>query len=368
LRVENIIIRNFRNIEILNQEIFPGLNIFIGENAQGKTNILEALYLLASGTSFRTNIDFQLLKFDESAFYIKARYSYNDRAINAELKYDLKRKKNVFINSKRTGQSNIDRLRVVLFTPDDLYLIKGSPSKRRNFIDFSLKQISQEYRYLIENYSKIIKKRNLLLKKEQTNTKSFKLVEEIFIETSARIILDRINLVNILDETTNAIFKEINYSPSKLKIRYALSFPVDSGKINLDILKNCLFKHIKNNSDNEKTRKKSLVGPHLDDINIYQDEKLARQYASQGQQRTIAVSLKLAEIIAFKKIKNYYPVFLLDEVLAELDESKKIKLLNYLLGADFQSFLTAVKIPGIDTTNAARFLVENGCLKRKEQT
>ena len=95
---------------------------------------------------------------------------------------------------------------------------------------------------------------------------------------------------------------------------------------------------------------------------------MARQYASQGQQRTIAVSLKLAEIIAFKKIKNYYPVFLLDEVLAELDESKKIKLLNYLLGADFQSFLTAVKIPGIDTTNAARFLVENGCLKRKEQT
>lgn len=366
MRIENIKIRNFRNIKRIDQQTCPGLNIFIGENAQGKTNILEAIYVLGSGTSFRSNTDCQLLNFDANDFFIKARYHYLERIIDAEIKYDLNRKKNIIINSKKTGQNHIDRLRVVLFTPDDLYLIKGSPLKRRKFIDFLLKQISKDYNYFLENYSKILKKRNLLLKREQANTKTFKLLNEVFIETSARIIMDRINLVNIIDETTDSIYKKINENQHALKIRYALSFPVDSGKINLDILKENLNKQIKINLDNEKIRKKSLVGPHLDDINIYQDEKLARQYASQGQQRTIAVSLKLAEIFTFKKIRDYYPVFLLDEVLAELDENKKKKLVDYLLRADFQSFLTSVELQEINSRHATIFLVENGCLKRKE--
>ncbi|MDD3271402.1 MAG: DNA replication/repair protein RecF [Syntrophomonadaceae bacterium] len=362
MKLRQVEARDFRNIARLDYQPGPGLNILLGANAQGKTNILESIYVLSTGSSFRVGQDKNMVQYEKENFIVRGRYNYNDRDIETVLRYNLKEGKNLTLNSKKTSFNNNDRLRVVLFTPDDLYLIKGSPGKRRQFLDFILGQIKSEYGYNLTNYVKILKKRNLLLKREQSNTSSFKIIEEVFIENAARVILARINLISILDESSSSIYQEIS-NEGQLKTRYALSFPVDSGKINLDILKGALKKQIQEKAEQEIRRRSSLVGPHLDDMHIYQDGRMARYFASQGQQRNIAVALKLAELYTFRKISGFYPVFLLDEVLSELDAQKRQLLLDHLQEAEFQSFLTSVHLNDIEYSRAAVSVVEKGELQ-----
>jgi len=362
LKLRQVEARDFRNLARLNYQPGPGLNILLGDNAQGKTNILESIYVLSTGSSFRTGQDKNMVAYEKEVAILRGRYDYNERDFEAVLSYNLKEGKNFTLNSKKTSFNNSDRLRVVLFTPDDLYLIKGSPGKRRQFLDFILTQIRSDYDYYLANYVKTLKKRNLLLKREQSNTRSFKIIEDIFIENAARVILARINLISILDESSSSIYKEISLE-GQLKTRYAITFPIDSGKINLDILKAALKKQIKEKAEEEVRRKISLVGPHLDDMHIYQNGKMARYFASQGQQRNIAVALKLAELYTFRKISGFYPVFLLDEVLSELDAQKRQLLLDHLQEAEFQSFLTSVHLNDIDYSRAAVSMVEKGNLQ-----
>lgn len=363
MKLQQIEARDFRNLEKFTYRPGPGLNILLGDNAQGKTNILEAIYLLSVGTSFRTGSDKNLLRYEKDAYVLRGLYSCNERNIEAEVNYDLKYGKKFKINSKKTTLGNPLRLRAVLFSPDDLFLIKGSPGKRRQFLDFILTQIKSGYNYNLANYVKILKKRNLLLKREQYNTRSFAIIEEVFIENAARIILARINLINTLDEYAASIYQEITNRKGSLKIRYALSFPLDSGKINHDALKEALKKQIQEKKEQEVKRKKSLVGPHRDDLNVYQDGRIARYFASQGQQRNIVVALKLAELHAFQKISGFKPVFLLDEVLSELDREKRQLLLDYLQEAEFQSFLTSVNLNDIDFRSAVVATVKDGHLQ-----
>ncbi|MDD2619281.1 MAG: DNA replication and repair protein RecF [Syntrophomonadaceae bacterium] len=365
MKIEQLQLNNFRNIEKI--ELNPDkMNVFMGKNAQGKTNILEAIYYLASGSSFRTKEDANLIKFEYQSLFLRAIYNYQDRTINSTLSYDKQNGKIIKINAKKPGQSNANRLKTVLFIPDDLFLVKGTPAKRRKFLDFIIKQISTEYNYNLTKYSNVLKKRNLLLKKEQANGKSYEIVNEIFIESAVKLIIARLNYINILDMTVREIYQKINAEPQYLKIRYALSFPMDSGKINLETLRDTLRKEIAQKSEDEKKRRITLLGPHLDDIHIYQDGRIARQFASQGQQRNISVCLKLAEVESFYKISGYYPVLLLDEVLAELDDEKRQLLINYLLDAPYQCFLTSVSLDKINLSNASIFIIKNGFLLRKE--
>jgi len=363
LKINKFIIKNFRNIKKIEYKPCSDLNIFIGDNAQGKTNILEAIFVLATGSSFRSNQNSNLIKYEEKKFTLKSIYQYEERLIRTALEYQVDGNKKFEINSKKVNHNNPDCLRVVLFTPDDLYLIKGTPLKRRNFLDFILKQVSKDYIATLDNYSKILKKRNFLLKNDKANSKTFYIVEDLFIENAARLILARINFINILDDTAWAVYKELNNKYNHLKIRYALSFPVNSDKINFDILKDKLKEQIKVKKEKEVVLKRSLVGPHLDDVYIYLDNKMARLFASQGQQRNIIISIKLAELYTMKKLLGFYPVFLLDEVLSELDDKKKILLIKYLIRADFQSFLTSVDLNKIGNINKKISTVNNGYLQ-----
>ena len=313
--------------------------------------------------SFRTREDNNLVKYTADGFSITGKYEKENRLINAALNFSSNTGKIYKINNKKTTRSNIDRLRVVLFTPDDLYLIKGSPSHRRDFVDFILRQISDEYVYNLQNYAKILKKRNLLLRDNGARSKTFKIINELFIDSAVKIILARINFVNILDETARQVYSELTNERYKIKIRYAISFPLNNDKINLDILTKALQKQLINKNEREVIRKSTLMGPHLDDIHVYQDDKMARIFASQGQQRNIAISLKLAELYTFRKIKGFFPVFLLDEVLAELDDEKKQLLVKHLATADFQSFLTSVNFGNINYYSAKFSLVINGHLE-----
>ncbi len=369
MRIKQLRIKNFRNLKKIDFIPAPGLNVFIGDNAQGKTNLLEAIFVLASGNTFRRANDDNMVNYNANGYYIYSNYNIADRTMEAALQYETQRFKKLMINNKKSSQNHKDKMRVVLFTPDDLFLIKGSPIGRRAFLDFILKQLSVEYGYILDNYTNILRKRNLLLKNEQTTGKSFKIINDLFIENAVPVILQRINFVNILEEIIKPIYREISQSQNELKMKYAVTFSIDSDKINRDILQTALRLHIDEHLKEEKVRRKTLVGPHLDDINFYQDGRLARIFASQGQQRNISISLKLAELYACKKIKDYYPIFLLDEVLSELDLGKRTMLIKHLQEADFQTFLTAVNIDNMDNLNnhnGASFIVKAGQLKRKE--
>lgn len=366
LRVNQLKVKNFRNIKKLEYNPKLGLNIILGKNAQGKTNILEAIYMLSGNSSFRTNTDKDLVNYDATGFSIRSKYNYHKRDISLFLDYNLNSGKKLLINNKKINRNHDDLLKVVLFTPDDLFLIKGSPSKRRFFIDFILKQITNDYYYHLDNFSRTLKKRNLLLKNDQTNTKSFKIVNELFVEHASKLILLRLNFVTLFDETAKLIFRKINNDINNLKIRYALSFPVSSDKINLDILYDALYKHLQNKSNTELLRKSTIAGPHLDDLHVYLDNRLAKSFASQGQQRNIVITMKLAELYTFKKILGFYPIFLLDEVLSELDNEKRQLLIDELTQAEYQSFLTSVNIDNLILKNANIHYVKEGYLLGKE--
>ncbi|MBO8159698.1 DNA replication/repair protein RecF [Thermosyntropha sp.] len=370
MKIETFKINDFRNIKeiYLPKGEISNFNIFIGNNGQGKTNILEALYILSMQNSFRTSNYNHLINYDREGFRIRAEYNIDYREFEIELKYQKNKKKEVYINRKKASKKHPYCPKVVLFTPDDLYLIKGSPVKRRNFIDSILKQLSNEYAYFIEEYGKIIKKRNFLLKKGQSESKAFSILNQILVENGTQIILHRINFINILEKTAAEIFQEINQDESKIKIKYALSFPIENDKINTAVLKEKFDIELKKIKEKEIIRKTTLIGPHLDDINFYYDNKLARSFASQGQQRNMVIALKLAEIHAFYKVKGFFPVFLLDEVLSELDQERKILLLRYLEKSDFQTFLTSVKAEENIFEKANLFYIENGSITRKGQS
>lgn len=361
MRVNQIRVKNFRNIKKLEYNPKEGLNIILGKNAQGKTNILEAIYVLSGNSSFRTNTDKDLVNYDASGFSIRSKYKVIDKNINLFFDYSSDSGKILLLNNKKINRNHDDLLKVVLFTPDDLFLIKGSPSKRRYFLDFVLKQVNNDYCYYLDNFTKILKKRNLLIKNDQTNTKSFKIINEMFVEHASKLILLRLNFVTLFDEIANTIFSKINSDKNSLKFRYALSIPIDSEKVNLSILQDALSKQLQNNIALEIRKKSTVAGPHLDDLHIYLDNRLAKHFASQGQQRNIVITMKLAELYSFKKVIGYYPIFLLDEVLSELDNEKKQLLIDELNQGEYQSFLTSVNIDNLSLRKANVDYVENGC-------
>lgn len=361
--------KNFRNLKRVEHQPSAGLNILVGENAQGKTNLLEAIYVLATGNSFRTHNDRHLINDQAESYELRSTYELEGRCFENSVAYSAATGKMMTFNGRKSHQNHPDRLRVVLFTPDDLYLVKGSPSRRRFFLDFLLKQTGGEYGYYLDNYVKILKKRNYLFKNNQANSRAWEITTELFIEHAARVILSRIQMVQRLDELAAPFYQNISGEQgSGLKIRYALSFPVENGKINLDILKLSLFNHLKQVQEQERLRRSSLTGPHLDDLNLYLNDHVARQFASQGQQRNIVVSLKMAEIMAICQAKGEYPIFLLDEVLSELDNERQNRLISYLEGASFQSFLTTVNLENyrFNQYKASISRISSGQLLRKE--
>lgn len=366
MQLQTLQVRNFRNIVDIDYQAGSSLNILVGNNAQGKTNFLEAIYVLSTGRSFRTALDEDLVHYDAGQYKIQSQYQMKERKLSSSLFYKRAGRKSFFINNKEAPFTHNDRLRVVLFHPDDLFLVKGPPSNRRAFLDFVLRQLSTEYQFYLDNYNKILRRRNFYLKNEQTNSKSFSIINEVFVEQASRIMLQRIQFTSILDEICEPLYRTFSQEKNHLRIRYAISFPVKSDKINLNILQDSMMEDIKKRQEKEQARKTSLVGPHLDDLHFYQDDRLAKIYASQGQQRNIAVTLKLAELHSYKRIWGDYPLFLLDEVLSELDKKRRTLLLEYLEDAAFQTFLTSVALEGIDQLPGTVFEVREGNLIRRE--
>lgn len=344
LHIESLRVSRFRNIEQLDLSPSPCLTVVTGANGQGKTSLLEALYVLGTGGSFRTGNDAEMVQKGREGYYIASCYDRGGRSLECSLAYDaLSGSKQFCINQKKAAFNDDKRLNLVSFSPDDLFLVKGLPGKRRAFLDFILVQLSGEYARSLQQYRSLLKKRNEIIKSGSFNDKISESLDPVMAEKAARIILARVNMVNTLNEIICPLFTELDSGSQGIYLKYALSFPLEEERINLSTLEKAMLHRLQDSQEKEARLRRTLCGPQVDDLHFYYQGQNARIFASQGQQRNLVVSLKIAEVLAFFRIKQIYPVLLLDEVLAELDDRRREKLIKYLEEAPFQTLLSSVE-------------------------
>lgn len=366
--LEALQLKNHRNYEALNLQFDNKVNVIIGENAQGKTNLLEAIYLLAFTKSYRTANDRELIKWNEEFAKITASLvKQKNNSIPLELIYHAQGKKAKInhLEQKRLSEY-IGVMNVVMFAPEDLSLVKGSPQMRRRFIDMELGQIEPMYVYHLGQYQKILKQRNHLLKQlqhQQTDATVLHVLTEQLIQHAAIILKKRFFFLDLLKKWAIPIHSEISRGMETLGILYDPSISV-SEEDTKEMLIEKLYTAYEKNEKNEIFRGTTLIGPHRDDLLFYINEKEVKTFGSQGQQRTTALSLKLAEIDLIYDQMRDYPILLLDDVLSELDDFRRSHLLSAIQGK-VQTFVTTTTVDGIhhDTLkDASIYSVANGAM------
>lgn len=360
---------NFRNYEKLELKLNNKINIFVGENAQGKTNVLEAMYFLSSLKSHRTNRDKELILWNKNKAYLKGEIVKNLGNYRIEFLIDSEGKKQIKLNGVKINKSSevLGTVNTVIFSPEDLKLIKEGPSLRRRFIDNELSQIRPKYHYILSQYNKTLMQRNNLLKTLNNSTAS-KATLEIFSEQLADygsiIIQNRIEFVKKLSLIARLIHRKITDGKEELDVLYKSDVDVN-GKLS-EIKESLLKKYIENVKD-DLDKGFTLIGPHRDDLVIFINGVDVRNFGSQGQQRTAALSLKLSELEIVKSEVGEYPVLLLDDVLSELDPKRQFFLLNSL--KDIQTIITCTSIKDIDIKKFVEksvFEVKKGTIVRLE--
>lgn len=339
LELENI--RNYKNLEI---SFDKGTTILYGDNAQGKTNILEAIYLSATTKSFKGSKDKEVISFDEKEGHIRTFMVKNDENFRIDMHLRDNNTKGIAINLEKIKKAAdlIGLLNVVSFSPEDLNIIKEGPAYRRRFADMELCQLDNFYIYNLNNYNKIVNQRNKLLKDIYFNPslkETLNIWDNQLVSYGSKIIERRLQFTDQL----NDIIKDIHFKLSGGKENIEIVYEPD-------VLSNEYESKLIASQDKDIKTKITSVGPHRDDFAFLVNGIDIRKYGSQGQQRTAALSLKLAEIEIVKKITKDIPVLLLDDVLSELDSNRQ----NYLLESigDIQTIITCT---GIDDFINSRF-------------
>lgn len=361
-------LKQYRNIDRLSLECPQELHLFVGPNAQGKTNILESLYVLGMGKSHRTRSHKELIQFGHQEAYLKARVKKDQQIIRLEVKLSQKGKKvsRNGIEQPRLSQY-IGSLPVVLFAPEDLSIVKGSPQVRRRFLDTEIGQVSPTYVHHLVQFNKLIQQRNSLLKQLTLNKGAhyelLDVLDQQLIQLCIEIWRKRFHFLHSLRKWAKKIHSAITQQSEELTIEYIPSLQIEP-----DMEKNDLAVHMQKEltriRDKEIIRGTTLIGPHRDDLRLLANGLDLHVYGSQGQQRTAALSLKLAEIELIYQEVSYYPILLLDDVLSELDDTRKTHLLEAIRGR-VQTFVTTTSLEGIDpeTLNRAQiYQVKQGTI------
>ncbi|MBG9981308.1 DNA replication/repair protein RecF [Facklamia sp. DSM 111018] len=372
MQIKHLELTHFRNYHTLSLDLHPGLTIVTGENAQGKTNLLEAIFLLSLAKSHRTNHDQEMIQWTQEFAKISAEIENNLFTFPLEIILSSKGKiaKYNYIDQSKLSQF-IGKLNVVLFSPEDMQLVKGSPGIRRKFIDSELGQFHPVYLQKLLKYNQILKQRNTYLKQiKQKNIKYdsvyFDIITEQLIETATSIIHYRINFIKELQEFSRPLHFSLSNQRDELRIEYkASSSKLDYSELdNLKRQLEILFNQVKAREIDQAV---TLYGPHRDDILFYVNNNLAQQFASQGQQRTIVLSIKLAELHLIEKSTGEYPVLLLDDVLSELDDHRQNILMEQIENK-VQTILTTATIENINLqnlNNSEIICINQGTLKKE---
>ena len=321
--IKEIQLKNFRNYKEEKIKLNKNINILYGENAQGKTNIIESIFLCSMGKSFRAKKDKEMIKINEDICSVEVEYEKSDR--EGKIKIEIGNKKNIFINEIKIKKLSelLGKINIVIFTPDDIEIIKGGPDQRRKFLDIMISQLRQNYIHILSLYQKTIEQRNNYLKQIKEENKDENLLEiwdEKLSEYAVKIYEYRKEFINKLIPKMENLHKEITNNKEKIKIEYITECENKEKYIKLlkerrklDILKGFTTK-----------------GVHRDDFVIYINGKQINIYGSQGQQRTSVLTLKLAELNLIYDEIGEYPILLLDDFMSELDKSRRESLVKHI--------------------------------------
>ena len=338
MKINSINIENFRNIESLSLD-FDDVNIIYGENAQGKTNLIEAIYLFTGSKSFRGVKDRELVKFDSEFARLKIEFENKSRQQNAQILIQNRRCATLNGVKKKSATALGDELKAVIFSPVHLSMVKDGPAERRKFIDNALCQLKSNYRNVLKDYNKSLVQRNMLLKDAAKNTS---LTDMLYIwdknlaVSGAKIIYQRNKYIEALYPYAREIFDGL--SSGREKIDLVMKGPFDYEGLTLEEIQKKLMFALDNNRCNDILNRITTVGPHRDDMEILINGKSARSYGSQGQQRSCVLALKLAEASLLREMTEDEPLALLDDVMSELDISRQDYILNHI--KDWQVFIT----------------------------
>ena len=372
MKIKSLKLLYFRNYLSTNIDAHPSLNVLVGNNANGKTNIIESIFCLALGKSYRTKSDSECIMFGETATAMSCIVNKNDKDLDIMLGISNKGKSAKIAGIKKTKLTDfVGELNVVLFSPEDLQIVKGSPSLRREFMNREFYQFSRIYHKYYLMYQHLLKQRNSYLKDMRKNPKDEMSLAYLETLTSqlAKVALyitkERVSFVQDISKLTYKNMLNISNGQETLKIKYKSSVldALNISEMNDEFFtEENLTKVMMKKSFDDIMRGSTKIGPQHDDLEFYINDLDAKMYASQGQQRSIVLSLKLAEINYLKEKTGTYPVLLLDDVLSELDKNRQLKLLD-AINENVQTFITTPSISDIkeDLLRKAKvFKIENG--------
>ena len=327
---KRITVENFRNIVSADVSFSDGVNLIWGENAQGKTNLLEAVCMCSFGKSFRGVKESEFIRFDSPDTRIGMIYSDSYRQQELMLYYDRSRQRYITHNGIKLQRLSelVGRFRTVLFIPEHLNVIKEGPSMRRSYLDVAISQLRPGYLKSLQRYNHILNQRNRLIKGAAANRRDFDATVELWsyqlATEAASIVQSRVRYLRLVDAELEKSISEMTGEKEKTSLEYVFSFRIDEDKIeDREKLRDAFFSQLMSNHSREIAAGATLWGIHKDDVNILLNGKSARIYASQGQQRSIALGLKLAESSISMKDSGEWPVLLLDDVFSELDASRR---------------------------------------------
>lgn len=355
--IKNMMLVSYRNYEQLNIELSKSVNVFIGDNAQGKTNILEAIYYGAFAKSHRTSRDKELINWNKDKAYISLLVGKErlDKKIDINILRDGK--KAIKVNSIKVNKIGelFGTFNVVMFSPEDLKVIKEAPSLRRRLLDMELSQISKKYYFNLVQYNKILNERNILLKSKDFNQDVLQVYDAQLVDYANYIVSERVKYIEKINLYGKDIHKEITSGKEQIQFKY-------SSTVNdLENFKTSFLKKLQDNIHRDKEKGLTSVGPHRDDFNVYINDIDTKTFGSQGQQRTAVLTIKFSALKIIKEITGEYPVLLLDDVLSELDINRKRYILSTISG--IQTIITCTGINDLENyldNKAKIFNVSNG--------
>lgn len=337
MKVKKLSLHNFRNYEEENIEFGDGINIFYGENAQGKTNILEAVYIFSSSKSHRGAKDRELIRFSSDEAKVTMRFLSQKREQEAQFRFYSSRNKQLFVNEieQKKVKALLGTFSTVIFSPEDLDLVKDGPDARRRFLDTDISQLRPNYYRILKEYGKVLEMRNNLLKKEQVDFNLMEVYNGKLARCGAKIMIHRQLFIDRLKQKAKEIYHFISDGKEELSISYQPSVEKTNELKEKEIAQK-IYDALSCQED--IIRKITSKGPHRDEMIFTIQGKEAKSYCSQGQQRSIVLSLKLAEFKFMEEVLGEPPVLLLDDILSELDAGRREKLISFI--KDNQTIIT----------------------------
>ncbi len=370
--LKNLKVKDFRNFREDKVEFSNKINVFIGKNAQGKTSLLEAIYMLSLARSHRTFKEKEVIRFQTGYAQISGEVFKNNRRTSLSLTL-TKQGKIAKVNhlQKNKLSDYIGTFNVILFAPEDLNLVKGGPQERRLFIDRELSQLDLIYLRESNLYQKLLKQRNaylkLLSKKEAKDRLYLEVLTEQLARSAARVSLARYDFIHRLEALAQPIHQQLANDNETLTLMYSGSVALQE-EMDEEQVTELFLDKFKSYEEQEIANGVTAIGPQRDDIKLKINQKLVAQYGSQGQQRTTVLAIKLAEIEYIKQLLKEYPILLLDDVLSELDYHRQTQLLHFIENK-VQTFLTTTSLKEVHVDqieNPRVFRIESGQVKAKE--